>query len=88
MNNYDCNVALLIDFGANMEHENVAGNSPLHVAASRNCKESTKWLLTRGADKNKPNKAGKTAWDCGIQANCTEICEIIEKFTENQIGIF
>ncbi|KAI8895150.1 hypothetical protein BC833DRAFT_510069, partial [Globomyces pollinis-pini] len=53
-------VALLIDFGSNIHAANVGGNTPLHVAASRNSKESTKWLLMRGADTEKINKSGKT----------------------------
>ena len=87
MNNYDCIVALLIDFGANMDQVNVGGNTPLHVAASRSCKESTKWLLIRGADTAKLNKSGKKPYDCAIQAACIDICEIMEKFTPENIGM-
>lgn len=87
MNNYDCIVALLIDFGANMDQVNVGGNTPLHVAASRSCKESTKWLLLRGADTEKLNKSGKRPYECAVQAACVEICDIMEKFTPENIGM-
>lgn len=87
MNNYDCIVALLIDFGANMDQVNVGGNTPLHVAASRSCKESTKWLLLRGADTTKLNKSGKRPYECAVQAACVEICDIMEKFTPENVVI-
>ncbi|KAJ3364746.1 SH3 and multiple ankyrin repeat domains protein 2 [Kappamyces sp. JEL0680] len=86
MNNYDCIVALLIDFGANLHHVNVGGNTPLHVAASRSCKESTKWLLMRGADVEKLNKSGKKPYDVALQAACSEICDIMTKFSSDQIN--
>ncbi|KAI8926131.1 ankyrin repeat-containing domain protein [Entophlyctis helioformis] len=86
LNNFDCIVALLIDFGANMQAVNVAGNTPLHVAATRNHKESAKWLLARGADRKCANKSGKTAFEVATQANCPEVAEIIQKFTDDLIG--
>ena len=86
MNNYDCIVALLIDFGANMNQVNVGGNTPLHVAASRSCKESTRWLLLRGADQEAVNKSGKKPYDVALQAACSEICDIMDKFSSDQIS--
>ena len=86
LNNYDCIVALLLDFGANMHAVNVGGNTPLHVAASRNSKESTKWLLTRGSNLEAPNKNGKTPLEVAQQSNCTEVCDIITKFKPETIS--
>ncbi|KAL2916907.1 hypothetical protein HK105_203686 [Polyrhizophydium stewartii] len=85
LNNFDCIVAMLIDFGANMHAVNVAGNTSLHVAATRNSKESTKWLLMRGADRERKNKSNKTPLEAAIQANCPDTAEIIQKFTDDQI---
>jgi ankyrin repeat protein len=87
MNNYECIVALLIDFGADMNHVNVGGNTPLHVAASRTSKETTKWLLLRGADQKALNKSGKTPYDLALNASCTEICDIMDKFTPDLISM-
>jgi Ankyrin repeats (many copies) len=65
---------------------NVGGNTPLHVAASRNSKEATKWLLQRGADVNKVNKSGKKPLDMAVQANCTEVCGVINSFKQDSIS--
>ncbi|KAJ3275002.1 SH3 and multiple ankyrin repeat domains protein 2 [Terramyces sp. JEL0728] len=86
LNNFDCIVALLTDFGANIHSTNVGGNTPLHVAASRNSKESTKWLLMRGADTERTNKSGKKPLEVAMQAQCNEVCEIITKFKADQVS--
>jgi hypothetical protein len=89
MNNFDCIVALLLDFGADVNNQNVGGNTPLHVAATRNSKESAKWLLRRGADVTALNKNGKTPYDLGITANCVEVSDIIQSFSlENMSMLF
>jgi ankyrin repeat protein len=88
LNNFDCIVALLLDFGANLNATNVGGNTPLHVAASRNSKESAKWLLLRGSDTEKLNKSGKIPYEVALQSNCNEVSEILKKFKADQIGIF
>jgi ankyrin repeat protein len=71
---------LLIDFGANIHAQNVAGNTPLHVCATRNFKESVKWLLQRGADPLLKNKSGKTATDLADQANSEDAIEVLNKW--------
>lgn len=77
-------MALLIDFGANIHLQNIGGNTPLHVAASRNSKESTKCLLLRNADTNIVNKSGKKPYDVAMQATSNEVCDIIAKFKADQ----
>ncbi|KAI8909167.1 ankyrin repeat-containing domain protein [Gorgonomyces haynaldii] len=87
LNNFDCIVALLIDFGCNLHATNVAGNTPLHVSAARNLKESVKWLLMRGADPSIKNKSGKTALDLAVQANSVEAVELLNNFHAETVGI-
>jgi ankyrin repeat protein len=87
LNNFDCIVALLLDAGANLNAVNVGGNTPLHVAASRNSKESAKWLLLRGSDTGKLNKSGKTPQEVALQSNCQEVADILAKFKPEVVGI-
>lgn len=75
----------MLDFGANIHLKNVGGNTPLHVAASRNSKESTKWLLLRNADTEIVNKSGKKPFDVAIQASSIEVSDIIAKFRPEQV---
>ena len=66
---------------------NVGGNTPLHVAASRNSKEATKWLLNRGADVTKVNKSGKKPLDMAVQANCTEVIAVLTNFKQESASM-
>ncbi|RKO94388.1 ankyrin repeat-containing domain protein, partial [Blyttiomyces helicus] len=59
-NSQDAIAALLIDYGANVNSLNGAGNTPLHVSAARNARECARWLLLRGAERERPNKSGQT----------------------------
>lgn len=43
---------LLIDFGGYLKAVNIGGNTPLHVAASKNSDLCIKCLLKRGANRN------------------------------------
>lgn len=86
LNNFDCIVALLIDFGANLHAVNVGGNTPLHVSASRNSKESTKWLLLRGADQEKKNKSGKIPLEVALQSNSDHVVDLLSKFKSDSIS--
>ena len=52
---------LLIDYGANMDVQNNAGNTPLHVAATKNAVPCAEKLLIRGCDRSIVNKSGKNA---------------------------
>jgi ankyrin repeat protein len=86
LNNYDCIVALLLDFGADVNAKNVGGNTPLHVAATRNSKESVKWLLKRGARIDIENVSGKTAYEVGMSTNCIEASDLISNFNSSDAG--
>jgi hypothetical protein len=69
-----------------MEEKNTGGNTPLHVAAAKNSKESVKWLLLRGASTEALNKNGKTPYEMGMTANCLNLCDIIMDFTPDSVG--
>lgn len=76
----------MIDFGANIHSQNVAGNTPLHICATRNFKESVKWLLQRGCDPLIKNKSGKTALDLAEQA-CSEDCiTLLKKWDSKDVS--
>jgi ankyrin repeat protein len=80
LKNFDCIVALLIDFGAHLHAKNVAGNTPLHISATRNFKESVKWLLQRGADPTSKNKSGKTALELAEQSNSDDTTSFLKSW--------
>jgi ankyrin repeat protein len=54
-------VSLLIDYGADLNVVNEAGNTPLHVGAAKNAWDCVMKLLIRGADRDILNKSGKNA---------------------------
>lgn len=58
-------VAALLDLGANIHGHSNCYDSPLHAAAARGDAAITELLLTRGADKERVNKAGKKAVGMG-----------------------
>ena len=87
MNDYDCIVALLLDFQSDKHFQNVGGNTALHIAAARNSKESAKWLLLRGTDPSIKNKSNKTAQEVAHTASSAEVEAVIKKFTPDQISI-
>jgi ankyrin repeat protein len=86
MNNHVFVVALLADHGANLDAINVAGNTPLHIAATRNAVECAKWLLMRGCDREKTNKTGQNAHQVAVMSGSEDIVELMKKFTPDQIS--
>jgi len=52
---------LLISYGADINHQNEPGNSPLHMCCSKNQSACALILLKNGANKEIMNKAGHTS---------------------------
>ncbi len=65
---------------------NIAGNTPLHVAAARSSKNSLKWLLIRGANVNALNKIGQTAQQAAAMSGNNEAVDMIRNFKSSDIG--
>jgi hypothetical protein len=87
MEDRDALAALLIDFGADLTAVNIAGNTPLHTAASRNSKGCVQWLLKRGADRQKLNKTGQTPERIAALTGLQEIEQIIVDFKDENIEL-
>ncbi|KAJ3014527.1 UNVERIFIED_CONTAM: hypothetical protein HDU68_000235, partial [Siphonaria sp. JEL0065] len=86
LNNSGQVTGLLIDYGyLDIEAINVAGNTPLHLTATRNAVESARRLLIRGADREKTNKFGNTALQMAVLSGSTEVADLIKSFTAEQI---
>ena len=56
-------LALLSDYGADIEAEDAAGRRPLHVAAAHGCIEALRFLLESAADVTAVDNTGDTAAD-------------------------
>ncbi|KAI9352778.1 hypothetical protein BDR26DRAFT_1002907 [Obelidium mucronatum] len=93
--NHEC-VSKLLELKADVTHIdesgktllhtllNVAGNTPLHLTATRNAVESARRLLIRGADREKTNKFGNTALQMAVLSGSNEVAELIKSFTPDQ----
>ena len=58
-------LALLSDYGADIEAEDAAGRRPLHVAAAFGCFEALRFLLESAADVTAVDSAGNSALQLG-----------------------
>ena len=57
-------IRALLDLGANLEAEDPAGNTPLHLAAwFNNSPAVIEALLEAGADRDARDRFGRTPWD-------------------------
>jgi len=86
MNNCEPVVSILLEYCADLNRQSLTGNTPLHIAATRNAKECVKWLLTRGADRSIKNGNGQTPDQVAALSGGLEICDIIKKFKNEEIS--
>jgi hypothetical protein len=68
-----------------MKATNIAGNTPLHVAASRNSIRCVESLLKRGANRSVLNKTSQTPSKIAALCGFGEISECIERFDDKNI---
>ncbi len=66
-----------------MEAKNISGNTPLHVAATRNTLGCAKFLLLRGAKKDVPNKANQTPGQVAILSQSNDVAELIARHPDD-----
>jgi ankyrin repeat protein len=59
-------VEFLLDKGADVNHKNYNGNTPLHIAIVNQDLEVCKVLISRGADVSITNNEGKTPLQVAI----------------------
>ena len=71
---------LLLEYGATPNVEAYRHNqTPLHVAALRNHVDVVKILLANGADLERRNMLGKTAWDLANDAHAKEVTDYLSE---------
>uniref|UniRef100_A0A915BXZ2 PDZ domain-containing protein n=1 Tax=Parascaris univalens TaxID=6257 RepID=A0A915BXZ2_PARUN len=71
-------VERLLYYGADINAQNVNGNTPLHVCAVNNRPECARVLLLRGADASIVNKQGQTALHVAHIVGNADVAEIIQ----------
>ncbi len=59
-------IAFLLNEGIDVNEGNVVGETPLHLAISKNNKPYIQLLLENGADLNQPNAKGETPLYCAV----------------------
>jgi ankyrin repeat protein len=59
-------IAFLLNEGIDVNEGNVVGETPLHLAISKNNKPYIRLLLENGADLNQPNAKGETPLYCAV----------------------
>jgi ankyrin repeat protein len=71
----------LLEKGADLNHQNGNGNTPLHVAVLENKSDIVKFLLEKGAETNIKNKKEETPLDIAKKNKVKEIIDNIEEYT-------
>uniref|UniRef100_A0A0M3HIK1 ANK_REP_REGION domain-containing protein n=1 Tax=Ascaris lumbricoides TaxID=6252 RepID=A0A0M3HIK1_ASCLU len=71
-------VERLLYYGADINAQNVNGNTPLHVCAVNNRPECARVLLLRGVDASIVNKQGQTALHVAHIVGNGGVAEIIQ----------
>ncbi|VDM29870.1 unnamed protein product [Toxocara canis] len=76
----------LLYYGADINAQNVNGNTPLHVCSVNNRPECARVLLFRGADAGIVNKQGQTALHVAHIVGNTAVAEIIRNHDPASAG--
>ena len=69
---------MLIDFKADINHQNADKNTALHVAVYAGATEVAKLLVSQGAKLELANKAGQTALEIAEGSDKTDIVRLIK----------
>jgi ankyrin repeat protein len=64
----------------------VLGNTPLHVACSRNAYDCVRWLLFRGARTDIKNQTSQTPLDVAEVSNNPKIVELLKNWKFMDVG--
>ncbi len=75
-------VELLIDNGVDFSKKDKVGDTPLHIAASRNLKKTIEFLLDQGADPAEENNKGETAFSIAQSRGYNEIKDLLSQYGE------
>ncbi|XP_033102065.1 SH3 and multiple ankyrin repeat domains protein 3-like isoform X3 [Anneissia japonica] len=75
----------LLFYGADIDAQNEAGNTGLHVAALNNHTPAARTLLFRGCNKQLKNKANQTAYQAAVIGNNTQLAAIIQDHAEDAV---
>ncbi|MDR1480431.1 MAG: ankyrin repeat domain-containing protein [Planctomycetaceae bacterium] len=80
-------VRYLVEKGANVNAQNIAGNMPIHFAAEKSDFGMVTFLMSKGADVNAMNKTSKSALLLLIENNKIDKNAIKDFLTKNEINI-
>ena len=78
---------LLIAYGANLQVEDLKGNSLLHLSAERGSTELTRLLVAHGLDAGKKNKVGMRAEKVARKAGYKKLGKYLKKVRKGKIKI-
>ena len=67
----------LLDNSADIDARGLYGDSPLHLASSYGQLKTAEMLLSRNADKNAKDNAGKTPVDWAKEAHQTQLITLL-----------
>lgn len=78
-------LALLSEYGADLEASDAAGRSPLHVAAAYGCYTALKFLLESAVDTEATDARGHTALNLAFQCGHTDCHTLLLSFTSTPL---
>ncbi len=76
----------LLYYGADIDAQNVNGNTALHVCAVNDRKECAQLLLFRRADAGTQNKQGQTAYHVALIVGSTAVAQLVKSHNPSKAG--